>query len=237
VGARHDVLDLELIEVAVLLREGQLSPVEVTRAALERIDAVDSRLRTFITVTAEAALAAARDAEDEIRRGGYRGPLHGVPVALKDVIATRGVRTTNGSTIFAASVPEEDAAVTARLREAGAIIVGKNNMHEFAMGSTTANPYFGVCRNPWNPEHVPGAARVAARGRRWPPGSASARSDRTPSTGCPALSVPCGFVSTGVPVGLQFAARAFEETTILRVARAYEQATEWSRRRPPLLTF
>ena len=163
-----ELLDADLASVARRLRARAVSPVELVEAALARIRKLEPQLRSFITVTDEAALAAARAAEREIAAGGYRGPLHGVPLGLKDVIATAGLRTTNGSRIFARAAPAEDAAVVRRLKSAGAIVIGKNNLHEFAMGSTTANPYYGACRNPWNLAHVPGgssggsAAAVAA---------------------------------------------------------------------------
>jgi aspartyl-tRNA(Asn)/glutamyl-tRNA(Gln) amidotransferase subunit A len=164
-----DLLDLSLTELARLLRDGKASPLEVTHAALDRIAKVDGRLRAFITVTAETALTAARRAEEEIAAGRWRGPLHGVPIGLKDLFDTADAVTTNGSRIFENVVPAADAVVTARLKEAGAVVVGKNNMHEFALGSTTSNPHHGTCRNAWNPDHIPGGssggsgAAVAAR--------------------------------------------------------------------------
>lgn len=154
----EDVLDRDLVQAADELRTGAISPVELLAAALERIEAADPALHAFITVAREPAARAARAAEREIREGNYRGPLHGVPVALKDVIDTAGMRTTRGSRIFADFIPEHDADVVRKLKNAGAIIVGKNNMHELAMGSTTANPYYGACRNPWNLAHVPGGS-------------------------------------------------------------------------------
>lgn len=164
-----ELLELSIAELAPLLRDRKASPVEVTHAALDRIAKVDPRLNAFITVTAEVALAAAQRAEDEIAAGRWRGPLHGVPIGLKDLFDTAGVVTTHGSRIFEGSVPAADAVVTARLKEAGAVLVGKNNMHEFAFGSTTDNPHHGTCRNAWNPDHIPGGssggsgAAVAAR--------------------------------------------------------------------------
>jgi aspartyl-tRNA(Asn)/glutamyl-tRNA(Gln) amidotransferase subunit A len=164
-----DLLDLSIAELAPLLRDGTASPVEVTHATLDRIAKVDGHLNSFIAVTADQAIAAARRAEAEIAAGGWRGPLHGVPIALKDLFNTAGVVTTNGSRIFKDTVPAADAVVTAKLTQAGAVIVGKNNMHEFAFGSTTNNPHFGPCRNAWNQEHIPGGssggsgAAVAAR--------------------------------------------------------------------------
>lgn len=153
----------ELLEVGIaglssLIRARQVSPVEVVEAALERIAAMDKTLNAFITVTADQARAAARVAEREIVGGAWRGPLHGIPVALKDLFAVAGVPTTNGSRIFKDAVSPHDATVTARLRAAGSILVGKNNLHEFAMGSTTNNPHFGTCHNPWNLEHIPGGS-------------------------------------------------------------------------------
>jgi len=123
---------LTLEELSPLLWTKQVSPVEVTQAHLERIEALDRALNAFITVTREQALAAARRCEKEILRGDYQGPLHGVPVVLKDLYDTAGVPTTAGSKIYAHRVPDEDATVVARLREAGAVLLGKNNLHEFA---------------------------------------------------------------------------------------------------------
>jgi aspartyl-tRNA(Asn)/glutamyl-tRNA(Gln) amidotransferase subunit A len=140
------------------LQRREVSPVELTEAALTRIEQLDERLGIFITVTAEAARAAAHQAEAEIRRGEYRGPLHGVPVSVKDLYNTAGVRTTNGGKITADFVPEEDATAVARLRDAGAILLGKTNLHEYAFGPTGINPHFATTRNPWNQECVPGGS-------------------------------------------------------------------------------
>jgi aspartyl-tRNA(Asn)/glutamyl-tRNA(Gln) amidotransferase subunit A len=139
------LLDLSIAELAPLLRDRKASPVDVAQAALDRIAKVDGRLNSFITVTGDRAMAAARRAEAEIAAGRWRGPLHGVPIGLKDLFDTAGVVTTNGSRIFKDAVPAADAVVTAKLTEAGAVVVGKNNMHEFAFGSTTNNPHFGTC--------------------------------------------------------------------------------------------
>jgi aspartyl-tRNA(Asn)/glutamyl-tRNA(Gln) amidotransferase subunit A len=153
-----ELVTLGIADVAPLLQRRALSPVELVDATLQRIEKIDPQLGSFITVTAESARAAAHVAEQEIGRGAWRGPLHGVPVGLKDLYATAGVLTTNGARICRDAVPREDATVTARLKEAGAVIIGKNNMHEFAMGSTTNNPHFGPCRNPWNLQHIPGGS-------------------------------------------------------------------------------
>src|SRR2546425_7441977 len=153
--AQGNLLDLTIIEAAAQLERRRLSPVELTEAMLQRIGNVDKQIRAYITVCDEQAREVAGATERMIRAGYYLGPLHGIPVALKDNIYTRGVRTTAGSKILADFIPTEDATVAARLKRAGAIIVGKTNMHEFAWGGTTDNPHHGTCRNPWNPERFP----------------------------------------------------------------------------------
>jgi aspartyl-tRNA(Asn)/glutamyl-tRNA(Gln) amidotransferase subunit A len=164
-----ELADLDLLEVAVLIESGQVSPVEVTSAVLDRIHVDNDRLKAFITVMPETALLAAEAAEKAIAAGYYLGPLHGVPIAIKDIVNTQGSKSTAGSRILADHVPEEDATVAAKLRRAGAVFVGKLNMHEFAYGVTTENPHYGTARNPWNVAHSPGGssggsgASVAAR--------------------------------------------------------------------------
>ena len=159
---------LSLSEASHLVREKRLSPLELTQACLARIEALNPSLNAFITVTAEAALAAARSAETQIARGGWKGPLHGIPVAIKDLLDTAGIRTTAGSALFKDRVPTQDAEVVRRLRAAGAVLLGKLNMHEFAFGGSSAISYFGAVRNPWNLAYSPGgssggsAAAVAA---------------------------------------------------------------------------
>src|SRR3984885_7567374 len=123
-----------IVELGPRLRRRDVSPVELTRACLDRIEKLNPTLNAFITVTAESAMAEARAAEAEILRGEWRGPLHGIPVALKDLIDLAGTRTTAGSGVFEHRVPTEDAEVVKRLRRAGAVILGKNNLHEFAYG-------------------------------------------------------------------------------------------------------
>lgn len=145
-------------DLVAAIRRRDLSPVEVVRAALDRIAALNPVLNAFVTVTVEAALAEARAAEAAALRGEWAGPLHGVPVAVKDVIATAGVRTTAGSRILAGHVPDQDATCVARLRAAGAIVVGKAATHEFAFGPTTDSPFLGPTRNPWRLQHVPGGS-------------------------------------------------------------------------------
>jgi aspartyl-tRNA(Asn)/glutamyl-tRNA(Gln) amidotransferase subunit A len=159
----HSIADL-----ARLIGRREVSPVEVTEAHLERIERLNPHLTAFITVTAAEARAAAKAAEAEILRGRHRGPLHGIPVGVKDIFDTAGVLTTHGSSFYRHNVPAEDAEAVHRLREGGAILIGKCNTHEFAAGSTTNNPWYGAARNPWSLERSPGgssggsAAAVAA---------------------------------------------------------------------------
>jgi aspartyl-tRNA(Asn)/glutamyl-tRNA(Gln) amidotransferase subunit A len=139
-----------MADLGRLIATKQVSPVEVVRAHLDRIAAVDSKLRAFITVCAESALESARAAEADLMAGRVVGRLHGVPWAPKDLYSTRGVRTTGGSKILADSVPSEDSTVVARLARAGAILLGKLNMHEFAYGPEGLNAHYGDARNPWS---------------------------------------------------------------------------------------
>ncbi len=185
-----DLCYLGVAELGRQYRAGATSPVEVTRAVLERIERYDARLRTYITCTAESALEDARRAESELRQGRDRGALHGVPVAIKDFYDTRGVRTTAGSKILADRVPAHDADAVERLRLAGAVLLGKTNLHEFAYGATNVNPHFGNCRNPWNQSHVPGgssggsAAAVAAGMAHLSLGTDTGGSIRGPASYC-----------------------------------------------------
>ena len=145
-------------QVSELLRAGSVSPVELTEDCLARIKKLNPRLNAFITVTGELARAQARQAEAEIRRGDWRGPLHGVPLALKDLIDTDGVRTTAASSLFRDRIPAEDAEVVRRLKAAGAVLLGKQNLHEFAYGASSMVSYFGEVRNAWNPEYIAGGS-------------------------------------------------------------------------------
>ena len=151
-----------IVEIAALFRKRKLSPVELTRFMLQRISTLDSKLNAYLTVCPELALKQAKQAEAELfARAGKkrdRGPLHGIPISLKDNISTAGVRTTAGSQILRDSVPEQDAEVVSQLREAGAVLLGKTNMHEFAYGVTSNNPHFGPARNPWDAERIPGGS-------------------------------------------------------------------------------
>jgi len=159
---------LSAVELAGLIRSKQISPVEVTEALLARIEAINPRLNAFCLVAHDAARRAAREAEIAVVKGEPLGALHGVPVSIKDVIFTRGMRTTGGSRLFAEAVPEEDAVAVGRLRAAGVVVLGKTNTSEFGHKALTDNPMFGATRNPWNPALTPGgssggaAAAVAA---------------------------------------------------------------------------
>ena len=136
-------------ELASLIKSREISPVEATEAYLERIPHVDGKLNSYITVTSERAMADARQAEQEIVSGKYRGPMHGIPIGIKDQVYTKGILTTGGSTILKDFVPTEDATVVTKLNEAGAVLLGKLNMSEFAMGDAFEHPY-GRPHNPWD---------------------------------------------------------------------------------------
>lgn len=149
---------LTVAEAAALIKGKKVSPVELTQAYLDRTAALGGELNAFMVVLKDAALAEARRAEQEIAGGAYRGPLHGVPVAVKDLINVAGARTTGGSKILADYVPQEDAPCIEGLRAAGAVIFGKTGMHEFAYGPTGINVHYGTPRNPWDRERVPGGS-------------------------------------------------------------------------------
>ena len=154
----EDLAFASIAELAPRIERGELSPVELTRASLERIDRLEPQVNAFITVLADSAINEARLAEQEIQNGRYRGPLHGIPIAHKDLLYTRGVRTTAGSKVLADFVPDEDAAVVSKLKDAGTILLGKLNLHEFAAGGTSENPHYGAVHNPWQLEHNPGGS-------------------------------------------------------------------------------
>src|SRR5579884_2234897 len=179
-----------LLEVAALVCAKRVSPVELTRECLARIDHLNPTLNAFITVTGEQALDQARVAEAEIQSGHWRGPLHGIPIALKDVFDTAGVRTTGASKLFENRVPTDDAAAVLRLKEAGAVLIGKTNLHEFAYGGSTMISHFGVVRNPWDQNRIAGgsssgSAVAVASGMCYAAlGSDTAGSIRQPSAFC-----------------------------------------------------
>lgn len=158
---RADIPFLSATELASQIEKRQISPVEAVEAYLERIAQMDPKLHSYITVCADEARRAARQAEAEITRGRYRGPLHGIPVAIKDQIYTKGIRTTDGSKIRADFVPDEDATVVTNLKSAGAVLLGKLNMSEFALGDPISSA-FGAARNPWDLERNPGTSSTGS---------------------------------------------------------------------------
>ena len=184
------LLDYDVAALSQKLRSKEISPVELTQAYLDRIDAVDERINSYITVTAQVAREMARKAEAEIAAGRWRGPFHGVPIGLKDLCYTKGILTTGGSKILADFVPNHDSTVWTRLREAGAVLLGKLNLHEFAYGATTNNPHWGACRNPYDLERIPGGssggsgAAIAARTAAATIGTDTGGSIRIPAAFC-----------------------------------------------------
>jgi aspartyl-tRNA(Asn)/glutamyl-tRNA(Gln) amidotransferase subunit A len=186
----NELTSLEIVTLAGRLKTREVSALEVTEAYLDRIEQLDPILNTYITRMPDAARAEARHADAEIGAGNYRGPLHGVPVGIKDLFAVSGVPNTMGSRILKDNVSTADATVVTRLRRAGAVILGKHNLHEFAFGITSENPHFGVVRNPWNTRTVPGgssggtAAAVAAGLCAAGIGSDTGASIRAPASFC-----------------------------------------------------
>ena len=189
------IMQKTIRELAPLLRSKQVSPVELTRECLQRIEQTEPAINAYITVTAEAALQTAKEAETEIRQGCYRGPLHGIPYSAKDLYMTAGVRTTAGSAVLADNIPAVNAAVIDSMAAAGAILVGKNNLHEFAYGTTSENDCFGPCRNPWNTRMITGgssggsAASVAAGSSVFSLGTDTGGSIRIPASFCGVVGI------------------------------------------------
>ena len=150
--------NLSITRASDLLRHKKLSPVDLTKACLDRIERLNPILNAFITITRDSAIAEAETAEREIHQGNWRGPLHGVPIGLKDLIDTAGVKTTCASALFAERFPREDAKIVQRLKRAGAVILGKQNLQEFAWGGTSASSYYGPVHNPWDVERIAGGS-------------------------------------------------------------------------------
>jgi aspartyl-tRNA(Asn)/glutamyl-tRNA(Gln) amidotransferase subunit A len=186
----EDLESLTIARVAPEIKSRKISPVELTRLFLNRIERLNPVLNAYVTVTAVNALAQAEKAEDEIAQGRYRGPLHGIAFSIKDNIATQGVRTTAGSKVLDNWIPDHDASVVGRLKDAGAIILGKTNLHEWALGGTTINPFYGTTRNPWDLNRIAGGssggsgAAVAASLCLASIGTDSAQSVRNPASMC-----------------------------------------------------
>jgi aspartyl-tRNA(Asn)/glutamyl-tRNA(Gln) amidotransferase subunit A len=185
-----DLAYATIAESAPRIRAGELTATALTRACLDRIERLDSRVNAFITRLDESALTRAQLLDDEWRAGRYRGPLHGIPVAHKDLYFTRGIRTTAGSRILGDFVPDHNATVVSRLEEAGMVLLGKLGLHEFALGGTNDNPHYGPVHNPWDLERIPGgssggsAAALAAGFCLAATGSDTAGSIRIPSHAC-----------------------------------------------------
>ena len=199
-----------IYQLSQRIRNRAVSPLELTRDCLARIESLNSKLNAFITVTADSALADARHAEEEIQRGTYRGPLHGIPIGLKDILDTAGTRTTAASAQYKDRIPTEDAEVVRRLRAAGAIILGKQNLHEFAYGGSSMISFYGEVHNPWDPSRIAGgssggsAASVAAGLGYAAIGTDTAGSVRLPAAFCGVVGLKptYGRVSAGGVVPL-----------------------------------
>jgi aspartyl-tRNA(Asn)/glutamyl-tRNA(Gln) amidotransferase subunit A len=237
-----------IAEAAAALRAREVSSLELTAAALDAIARLNPKLNAMLTVTAESAQARARHADEQLARGQDLGPLHGIPVAVKDVFATKGVRTTCGSKLFAAHVPDHDATVVQKLAAAGAVLLGKAGMHELAYGITSNNPHFGAVRNPWDPERVPGGssggsgAAVAAGMAFMAMGSDTGGSIRIPAAYCGTVGLKPTFgrVSRYGVMPLDFSLdhmgpltrSVADAAAVLQVIAGYDARDDTSSRRP-----
>ena len=214
--------ELTMREASKLLKNGDLSPVELAQAFFERIDETEDRLHSFITLLNDRAMGEARKAEGEIRSGNYKGPMHGIPIVLKDLYDTAGIRTTSGSQVDFDRVPTEDSTVTSRLAESGAILLGKVTMHEFALGGPDWTTPFEPACNPWNLDHITGgsssgtASAVASGQAMGGLGSCTGGSIRGPAS-------LCGIVGLKPPYG--------------RVSRAGVVTLSWSQDHVGPLTY
>ena len=153
-----NALSLTIEGLSKQISSNQLSPVDLIEATLDRIKSLNPKLNAFITVLEDSARADAKNAELNINQGKYKGPLHGIPISLKDLIYVKGVRSTSGSKILADYVPGYDSTVVKKLKDAGAIIIGMNNTHEFACGITNINPHYGSSKNPWDITRMSGGS-------------------------------------------------------------------------------
>jgi aspartyl-tRNA(Asn)/glutamyl-tRNA(Gln) amidotransferase subunit A len=252
-SASHSAQQLPQLDLATVSQAAQkkdVSPIELTQACLTRIEKLNPALNAFITVTAESALKEARTAETEIGRGEWKGPLHGIPLAVKDLAETAGVRTTAGSAVLEHFVPSEDAEVVRRLRKAGAILLGKLNLHEFAYGGSGLIGHFGPARNPWNTAHITGGsssgsgAAVAAGLCYGAIGTDTAGSIRLPAAYCgiTGLKPTYGLVSTRGIIPLSWsldhagpmARSAADAALILQAIAHYDHCDFYCQKFPPV---
>ena len=252
-SSKHTVGELamlDLSDVSRAVQKKELSPVQLTQACLERIEKLNPRLNAFITITGTAALEDARKAEAEISRGEWKGPLHGIPLAVKDLVETAGVKTTAASAVLKDNVPISDAEVIRRLKSAGAILLGKLNLHEFAYGGSGVIGHFGPARNPWNTAHVTGgsssgsAAAVAACLCYGAIGTDTAGSIRLPAACCgiTGLKPTYGLVSARGVIPLSWsldhvgpmARTAADAALILQAIAAYDPQDVGSQKFPPV---
>ena len=167
-----EALSLSIVDLAAAYRRKEVGPVEVAEAALDRIARLDPKLNSFVLVTADIARRQAKQAQEDLARGVDRGPLHGVPIGLKDLYATKGIRTTANSRVLMDWVPDHDATAVSKLNKAGTVLLGKLGMHEFAFGGPAKDAAFPPSRNPWNPDHVTGGSSSGS-GAAWPRGCAT----------------------------------------------------------------
>ena len=239
---------MTLLEAAAALRRREISSAELTASALQRVERLNPSTNAMQTVMAEAARQRAKQANEELARGEGRGPLHGIPVAVKDLFCTQGVRTTGGSKLFEDYVPDHDSTVVERLRAGGAVLVGKTGMHELAYGITSSNPHFGAIRNPWDRDRIPGGssggsgAAVAAGMVFMAMGSDTGGSIRIPAafSGVVGLKPTYGRVSRYGAMPLAFSLDHMGPLTrsvrdagaVLNVIAGYDPRDETSSRRP-----
>jgi aspartyl-tRNA(Asn)/glutamyl-tRNA(Gln) amidotransferase subunit A len=248
----NEICYLTMGEIAAALRRKDFSPVELTDALLQRIEAIDGKFHCFITRTADLAMQQARQAEQELYSGADRGPLHGIPIALKDLYLTKGIRTTCHSALLENWRPLEDATTVAKLHEAGAVLLGKLGMHEFAFGGPSVDAPFPAVRNPWNTGHIPGGsssgsgAALAAGLCYGALGSDTGGSIRTPSSHCGVVGIKptYGRVSRYGVVPLSWSldhagpmARSVEDCAILLQAIAGYDAKDPASANLPVPTF
>lgn len=209
-----DLTLLTIAEAAGRIQRREVSPVELTEAYVARIERLNPSINAYVTVTAERARAEAAAAEQAVASGSYRGPLHGIPIGLKDLYDTAGIETAGGSKVLKGRVPEKDSTAARKLSEAGAVLLGKTNTHEFAWGTTTNNPHTGATHNPWNLERIPGGssggsgAAIAARMAAGTLGTDTGGSIRIPAAlcGCVGLKPTWGRASKAgvLPMSWQF---------------------------------